>query len=213
WTPTLPARLCLGEMSCDLVSHVLPGTLPKPILWPEPDPLVTWGSPVTIWCQGTLGAQECHLYAEGRPALGDRLSPLEAGDKAKFFIQYMTQDYAARYQCYCHSPTGRSEPSDALELVSKPTLSALPSPVVASGRNVTLQGGSRQGYDRLIPTKEGEPKPSWTLDTQRYPNRQTWALFPVGPVTPSHRAMFRFLHESRDLSPRGHLQVPRLTQQ
>uniref|UniRef100_A0A8D1VFN8 Ig-like domain-containing protein n=1 Tax=Sus scrofa TaxID=9823 RepID=A0A8D1VFN8_PIG len=117
WTPMLPARLCLGEMSCDLVSQVFPGTLPKPILWPEPDPLVTWGSPVTIWCQGTLGAQECHLYAEGRPALGDRLSPLEAGDKAKFFIQYMTQDYAGRYQCYCHSPTGRSEPSDALELV------------------------------------------------------------------------------------------------
>uniref|UniRef100_A0A8D1VBU9 Immunoglobulin domain-containing protein n=1 Tax=Sus scrofa TaxID=9823 RepID=A0A8D1VBU9_PIG len=199
----LTAALTSGDLgvgrSCDLVSQVFPGTLPKPILWPEPDPLVTWGSPVTIWCQGTLGAQECHLYAEGRPALGDRLSPLEAGDKAKFFIQYMTQDYAGRYQCYCHSPTGRSEPSDALELVvtgertlrGKPTLSALPSPVVASGRNVTLQGGSRQGYDRLIPTKEGEPKPSWTLDTQRYPNRQTWALFPVGPVTPSHRAMFR----------------------
>uniref|UniRef100_A0A8D0WU87 Ig-like domain-containing protein n=1 Tax=Sus scrofa TaxID=9823 RepID=A0A8D0WU87_PIG len=138
-TPTLPTLLCLGEMSCDLVSHVFPGTLPKPILWPEPDPLVTWGSPVTIWCQGTLGAQECHLYAEGRPALGDRLSPLEAGDKAKFFIQYMTQDYAGRYQCYCHSPTGRSE----------------------------------------------------ERDPPGYPNRQTWALFPVGPMTPSHRATFR----------------------
>uniref|UniRef100_A0A8D1VEA3 Ig-like domain-containing protein n=1 Tax=Sus scrofa TaxID=9823 RepID=A0A8D1VEA3_PIG len=171
-----PACALRTPGSCDLVSQVFPGTLPKPILWPEPDPLVTWGSPVTIWCQGTLGAQECHLYAEGRPALGDRLSPLEAGDKAKFFIQYMTQDYAGRYQCYCHSPTGRSEPSDALELVLPPSL---------------LGGGSRQGYDRLIPTKEGEPKPSWTLDTQRYPNRQTWALFPVGPVTPSHRAMFR----------------------
>uniref|UniRef100_A0A8D1FY22 Ig-like domain-containing protein n=1 Tax=Sus scrofa TaxID=9823 RepID=A0A8D1FY22_PIG len=196
WTPMLPALLCLAGglgvgRPCDLVSHVLPGTLPKPILWPEPDPLVTWGSPVTIWCQGTLGAQEGHLYAEGRPALGDRLSPLEAGDKAKFFIPYMTQDYAGSCHCYYISHTGLSEPSDTLELVSKPALSALPSPVVASGGNVTLQRGSRQGYDRLIRTKEGEPKPSWTLDTQRYPNRKTRALFPVGPVTPSHRATFR----------------------
>uniref|UniRef100_A0A8D1RE54 Ig-like domain-containing protein n=1 Tax=Sus scrofa TaxID=9823 RepID=A0A8D1RE54_PIG len=113
WTPMLPARLCLGEMPCDLVSSVLPGTLPKPTLWAEPGPLVTWNSSVTIWCQGTLGAQECHLYAEGRPALGDRLSPLEAGDKVKFFIPYMTQDYAGSCHCYYISHTGLSEPSDA----------------------------------------------------------------------------------------------------
>lgn len=114
--------------SCDLVSHVLPGTLPKPILWPEPDPLVTWGS---------------HLYAEGRPALGDRLSPLEAGDKAKFFIHYMTQDYAGRYQCYCHSPTGRSEPSDTLELVvtGERTLRG-PSLRLCPQAGVCSQGGS-----------------------------------------------------------------------
>ena len=128
---------------CDLVSQVFPGTLPKPILWPEPDPLVTWGSPVTIWCQGTLGAQECHLYAEGRPALGDRLSPLEAGDKVKFFIPYVTQDYAARYQCYCHGPTGRSEPSDALELVvtGERTLRG-PSLRLCPQAGVCSQGGS-----------------------------------------------------------------------
>uniref|UniRef100_A0A7N5JV28 Leukocyte immunoglobulin-like receptor subfamily A member 6 n=1 Tax=Ailuropoda melanoleuca TaxID=9646 RepID=A0A7N5JV28_AILME len=204
-TPTLMALLCLG-LSVGPRTRVHAGTLPKPTIRAEPSSAIPWGTPVTIWCQGSLEAREYRLLknegdlwtwiTQGNLWTWVTQKPLEPGDKADFSTAYMTDSSAGRYHCRYLSPTGWSELSDPLELVvtgihGKPQLSALPSPVVASGGNVTLKCASWMTFYRFVLMKEGERQPSSTLDSQRAPSVQFQALFLVGPVTPSLRWTFR----------------------
>ncbi|XP_049643582.1 leukocyte immunoglobulin-like receptor subfamily A member 3 [Suncus etruscus] len=192
---SLLALLCLG-LGLSTRTPVKAGTVPRPILWAEPGSVVLRNTPVTLWCQGDSGAQEFHLVKTGiSPSWGTQL-PLELGDKAKFFIPYITEAHAGTYKCSYLSPTGWSKHSDPLELVvvtgvnSKLSLSAFPSPVVASGETVTLQCNSWLEFDTFVLTQEGNPESHWKRGS-RLPSGQHQALFHIGVGSFRHSLSFQ----------------------
>uniref|UniRef100_A0A5F7ZC60 Ig-like domain-containing protein n=1 Tax=Macaca mulatta TaxID=9544 RepID=A0A5F7ZC60_MACMU len=193
-TPILMVLICLG-LSLGSRTHVQAGILPKPMLWAEPDRVITQGSPVTLRCQGNLEALGYHLYRERKSASWITSIRPELVRKGQFPIPSITWEHAGRYRCQYYSHSWWSEHSDPLELVvtgaySKPTLSALSSPVVASGGNVTLQCDSRVALDGFILCKEGDEHPQ-CLNSQPRTRGASWAVFSVGPVSPSRRWSYR----------------------
>nr|XP_003944118.2 leukocyte immunoglobulin-like receptor subfamily A member 1 [Saimiri boliviensis boliviensis] len=194
-TPILMVLIYVG-LSLGPRTHVQAGTVPKPTLWAEPGSVITQGSPVTLRCQGSLEAQEYRLYREKKAATWIRQIPQELVKKGQFPIQSIAGEHTGQYRCRYNGRTNWSEPSDPLELVMtglyrKPTLSALPSPVVTPGGNVTLQCGSLVAFDGFALHNQGEDEHPQRLNSQPHARWSSQAVYSVGPVSPSRRWTYR----------------------
>ncbi|XP_052616336.1 leukocyte immunoglobulin-like receptor subfamily A member 6 [Peromyscus californicus insignis] len=159
-----------------------------------PSNVVTIGKQVTLLCEGPLDAQEYHFYKEGKPHSQVPTAHEDTEKKDKIFISSIKSNDAGQYQCYFKSRAGTSEHSDTLELVVtgfyiKPTLFALPNPIVALGGYVTLLCISHEGYNRFILIKDKQFSSS--MDSQYVYDGLSPARFEVGPITFRERWSFR----------------------
>nr|XP_017195136.2 leukocyte immunoglobulin-like receptor subfamily A member 5 isoform X2 [Oryctolagus cuniculus]XP_051687132.1 leukocyte immunoglobulin-like receptor subfamily A member 5 isoform X2 [Oryctolagus cuniculus] len=195
-TPALTALLCLGlcRVSGDGAQA---GALPKPSIWADPGPLVAVGSPVTLWCQGSLQAEVYRVYKEGSPLPWEMWAQQDSRHKADFPITMSMSSYhTGQYWCVYRTLLGLSQPSDPLTLVLTgmfpgPSLSAQPSPVVASGGHVSLSCGShRVGTAHLL--KEGGAGPLHSMKARFSQVAGVWqATFLLGPVDSTHGGIYR----------------------
>ncbi|XP_076783860.1 leukocyte immunoglobulin-like receptor subfamily A member 6 isoform X2 [Arvicanthis niloticus] len=196
---------------------VLSGAFSKPTIKVVPSNVVTIGQQVTIFCEGSLHAKEYCLHKEGSPDCLILRTLRETEKKAKFSISRIRWNHAGQYWCSYKTPTNMLRQSDIMELVvtgvilGEVMLSVLPSYVVTSGGNVTLQCASQVTYDRFILMKEDEKFSTLVPSWQTYP--AIWrALFTVGPVTSNQRWRFTcygyYLSNSQSWSrPSNHLEL------
>ncbi|XP_027716340.1 leukocyte immunoglobulin-like receptor subfamily B member 4 isoform X3 [Vombatus ursinus] len=119
----------------------LPDTFTRPSLWAEPGTLIPVGTNVTLWCRGPAGATR---YCVLRVGLSECRSPSRPQTEVQFPILSAANEDAGQYCCLYWTRSLRSQCSHPLELVvtgiyEKPTLLALPSHSVGTGKDVILQ--------------------------------------------------------------------------
>nr|XP_045748183.1 leukocyte immunoglobulin-like receptor subfamily B member 3 isoform X1 [Mirounga angustirostris] len=200
-TLTLTALLYLG-LCRGLWDQARAGTLPKPSIWADPGPMVTKGSPVTIWCQASLRADVYYLYKERIYESLPMKTSEDSSDRASFYFASMSSHSSGRYRCAYQRGKSWSQRSDLLALVvtgvyDAPSLSANSALVVASGGNVSLSCSSlwQLGSFHLLKERGADVTQylEMTFRRERYQ-----AVFLVGPVNTSHGGIYRCYtsHES-----------------
>ncbi|XP_043753925.1 leukocyte immunoglobulin-like receptor subfamily A member 6 [Cervus elaphus] len=131
-----------------------------------PGPLVARlggaGSPVTIWCQGSLLADVYRLYKESSSESWEAQAPQGSRNKAGFHFEYTRSGDAGQYQCAYGSRNRWSERSDLLPLVV-----------------------TEAGFDSFTLTKDERLSPPRRLEGQQSPD------FPLGRVGHTHGGRYR----------------------
>ncbi|XP_022348147.1 leukocyte-associated immunoglobulin-like receptor 2 isoform X3 [Enhydra lutris kenyoni] len=109
WKPSGTA-LCLSQ-----ALHAQHGVLPRPSIQAEPGPVIPWGQPVNIVCQGPTVFATFRLEKKGTSSYKDEKNPGQE-TQARFTIAEADEDTAGLYHCRYHTSAGWSEPSEDLKL-------------------------------------------------------------------------------------------------
>uniref|UniRef100_A0A452HVB5 Immunoglobulin domain-containing protein n=1 Tax=Gopherus agassizii TaxID=38772 RepID=A0A452HVB5_9SAUR len=129
---------------------------PKPSISLRPSRGVALGGAMTVRCQGQHQNMRFLLYKDRNPTALQYADP--SGNVAEFPICNMNQRDAGSYSCSYFW----SEPSDFVELVSrpwsypKPSISVSPGGVIPIGGNVTIQCWHQRLGMRILPCKAGD---------------------------------------------------------
>uniref|UniRef100_A0A7N4PH33 Ig-like domain-containing protein n=1 Tax=Sarcophilus harrisii TaxID=9305 RepID=A0A7N4PH33_SARHA len=187
------------EHLCSL--FVLPDEPLKPSLSASPGQEVVSGTNVTLLCWGPSWATRFVLYKEGVEEIPHRMDAHE--DRGRFFLTHVTPEHSGNYSCSYQLGTNESlwkQPSDALELLvreifPRPTLWALPSPVVPKGADVTLRCQGRLGKVTFTLWKTETWQP-----LQNQNSADLWNGFSFSSVRPEDTGSYRCTYKDRTAS-------------
>nr|XP_021527163.1 killer cell immunoglobulin-like receptor 3DS1 [Aotus nancymaae] len=167
----------------------------QPFLSAWPSAVVSPGGHVTLRCHYGGGFNNFTLYKEDRfdvPILNGVIF------QESFLMGPVTAAHAGTYRCrgfHPHSSTGRTAPSNPLKIIvtgfhRKPSLLALPAPLVKSGQTVILQCWSDIMFEHFILHRKGVIADLLHIVGDPH-DGDSQANFSIGPMTTDLAGTYR----------------------
>ncbi|XP_036599461.1 immunoglobulin superfamily member 1-like [Trichosurus vulpecula] len=200
--PTVTSLISIG-LCVDWAVRAQTDSLPRPILWAVPSPVVRGGAIVTLRCQGHLGSERFQLWKDGE--LRDERNA--SWQQAEFVLRNVDDSRDARsYSCRSGQGSLWSKLSEPLALVvtgkfPRPKILAQPGLVMIPGANITLWC-SRPKLSSLEEVtftlwKAGTQKPLQNQDSA-----DLWTSFLLPSVRPEDTGTYSCTYRERRVSSR-----------